>query len=273
MMSVISSRNNAKVKQARLLRQRKARQASGTFLVEGIFQIGEAAAAQAAAKVRIESILYAPELLKSDFARELIRQQSGLGTPCYALSEEAFGSIADKDNPQGILAVVHQPTAHLEGINPGACPWVVALVAPQDPGNVGTILRTMDAVGASALLLLDSAVDPYHPGSARASMGAIFWHPIVCASFADFSQWAAKHHYHIYGTSAHGQVDCREVFSYKFPVVLLLGSEREGLASVQAAICEKLIRLPMQGRVSSLNLAVAAGVMLYDIYAKNQPRA
>ena len=83
----------------------------------------------------------------------------------------------------------------------------MAIVSPQDPGNVGTILRTIDAVGASGLILLDSSVDPYHPTAVRASLGSIFWYPIVSASFAEWSRWAQQQGYHIYGTSARGSAD------------------------------------------------------------------
>ncbi len=270
MMTLITSRSNTKIKQARALRQRKARQESGLFLVEGIFQVGEAVAAQEASKIRIETLFYASELLRSDFAMDLIQRQSSQGTPCYATSEDVFRSMADKDNPQGILAVVHKPTAQLEEISPDSSTWVVAIVASQDPGNVGTILRTMDSVGASALLLLDSSVDPHHPSLVRASMGANFWLPVICTSFADFTRWAVKHHYHIYGTSAHGEEDYRALPQYSFPLILLMGSERQGLSREQAAICQQMIRLPMRGRATSLNLAVATGVLLYDIFEKSQ---
>src|SRR5690606_31870596 len=111
---------------------------------------------------------------------------------------------------------------------PESFPWGVALVAPQDPGNVGSILRTIDAVGASGLLLLDSSVDLYHPGAVRASMGAIFWLPVVHATFDEFAAWSRRNGYHIFGTSAHGARDYREVTDYPRPCILLLGSEREG---------------------------------------------
>lgn len=268
-MSIITSRNNTKIKQVRALRQRKRRQESGLFLVEGIFQVGEAVAAQQAAKIKIESLFYTTEFLRSDFALDLIQQQSRMGTACYATSAEVFQSIADKDNPQGILGVVHKPNVRLEEISPSNSRWVLAVVSSQDPGNVGAILRSIDAVGASALFLLDSSVDPHHPSAVRASMGTLFWLPVICTSFADFAQWTIKHHYHVYGTSAQGKVDYRGVSQYNFPLVLLMGSEREGLTREQAAICQQVIRLPMQGRASSLNLAVATGVMLYDIYGKS----
>jgi len=164
---------------------------------------------------------------------------------------------------------VRQPVITLEALHPGNFAWGVALVDPQDPGNLGAILRTIDAVGASGLLLLQgdprqpAVVDPYHPSAVRAGMGASFWHPVVSASFDDFSRWAAQYGYHIYGTSAHASLDYRGVHAYQQPCILLMGSEREGLAPQQAARCEALIRLPMRGHGSSLNLAVATGVMLY----------
>jgi TrmH family RNA methyltransferase len=129
-------------------------------------------------------------------------------------------------------------------------------------------LRTIDAVGASGLLLLDSSVDPYHPSAIRASMGALFWYPLIRASFDEFARWAVQGGYTIYGTSAHASTDYREFKAYQQPSILLLGSERQGLSADQAAVCHHMLRLPMRGRGSSLNLAVAAGVMLYAMLEK-----
>jgi TrmH family RNA methyltransferase len=260
-MSTITSHSNPKVKQARALRQRKQRAASGLFLVEGLFHIGEALAAHAA----IDSIFYAPDLIDSDFARQLIGRAQAEGITCYETTAEVFESLAEKDNPQGVIAVVRQRRVTLADLTSQYFPWGVALVAPQDPGNVGAILRTIDAVGASGLILLDSSVDPYHPTAVRASLGSIFWYPIVSASFSEWAQWAKPQGYYIYGTSSKGSVDYKEISAYEQPLFVLLGSEREGLSPEQAAVCDQLIRLPMRGHASSLNLAVAAGVVLYAV--------
>jgi TrmH family RNA methyltransferase len=267
-MDLITSHSNPKIKQVRALRQRKARQESGLFIAEGIRHAGEAAAASMSAiasvtGLALDSIFYAPDLLTSEFALGLIQEQSSRGVPCYAVTAEVFASIAEKENPQGILAVLRAGKVALSALEPSGFPWMVALVAPQDPGNIGAILRTMDAAGASGLLLLESSADPYHPSAVRASMGALFWSPVVTATFEAFARWAQRHAYTVYGTSAHAPVDYREVGEYRRPAVLLLGSEREGLSSNQAAICDVRVRMPMLGRVTSLNLAVAAGVMLY----------
>ena len=269
-MEPITSFSNPKIKQARALRQRKARQESGQFLVEGIRPVGEAATAAAAGRpVGIDMLLYAPDRLESDFAWQLVQEQSQAGIPCYPVTTEVFESISEKENPPGILAIVRLAQPPLDSLTPLNFPWGVALLAPQDPGNLGTILRTIDAVGASGLILVNDpqsgrfSCDPHHPAAVRASMGTLFWLPVVSVSFSRFAGWIGEGGYHLYGASAHGSISSRTAGGYLRPAVLLLGSEQEGLAPEHMAICERLVCLPMLGRASSLNLAVAAGIMLY----------
>jgi len=232
--------------------------------------VGEAIEARA----RLEYICYAPDLLSSDFALKLVDDQERLGTVCLAVDGDIFTSQTGKDNPQGIMAIVHQVRLKLDMLDPSTLTWCVALVAPQDPGNIGSILRSVDAVGASGLLLLDDpannqyTADPYHPSSVRASMGSIFWYPLVFAKFSEFVQWAKNNRYKIYGTSAHANQDYRKVERFVQPLILLMGSEREGLTTYQSAVCDVMVKIPMHGRVSSLNLAIATGIMLYSISDK-----
>src|SRR5215208_1941921 len=196
--NILTSLSNPLVKQARALHQKKARADSGLFLVEGIHHVGEAISAG----WDVDSVLYAPDLLTSDFARKLIAR---LSSKAQAVSAQVIESLADKENPQGILAIVHQKQTQFADLpSLRSC---VALVAPQDPGNVGTILRTMDAIGADALFLLDGGVELYHPTVIRSSMGTIFWKPVVQTSFDEFVTWARKESYRLVGTSAHGDVD------------------------------------------------------------------
>lgn len=267
---LISSRNHPNIKLARALRTHKERGRRGLFLVEGIRHVGEAVeAVQAGSQyISVEYICYAPDLLTSEFALQLVEEQTQRGLPCYAVSEQVFVSIAAKENPQGIVAVVRPRRVGLGELNPQNFPWGIGLVSPQDPGNIGTILRTTDAVGAGGVLLLENSADPYHPASVRASMGALFWYPVVQASFEEFILWAREQGYAVYGSSAHGNMPYHCVSEYERPLILLLGSEREGLTSDQADQCRQVVRLPMYGRVTSLNLAVAAGILLYDIVGK-----
>jgi TrmH family RNA methyltransferase len=266
---MITSHSNPKLKEVRELRHARARRERGLGLAEGIRPVGEACSARSRG-VTIDALYYAPDRLKSDYALELIRREADLGTPVYDVSVEAFETIAEKDNPQGILAVVRLPELHLESLRPANFGWGVALVDPQDPGNLGTILRTVDAVGASGVLLVDGTLDPGHPTVARASMGAVFWLPVIETTYDAFAGWGRRNHYHIFGAEDDGSVDYRTVSDYPAPRILLMGSEREGLSPEQTGICEKLVRLPMRGRSTSLNLSIATGVMLYAMLAADE---
>lgn len=254
----ITSRQNSKIKQARGLRQHKQRKASGLFLVEGLRHVGEAVEGGAS----IEYILYAPDLLHGEYAEKLLEQIHQADLPLFTVSSEVLDSVAEKDNPQGILAVVRQQLTPLKELSPANFPWGAAVTSPQDPGNLGTILRSIDAVGASGLIILDGGVDPYHPNAVRASMGALFRMPLVSAIFGEFADWCSLHGYHLYGSSAAGEAAYNQV-TYQEPAVLLLGSEREGLNEAQKSACEKVVQLPMRGSSTSLNLSVAAGILLY----------
>lgn len=263
MMMKITGRSNPKLKQIRTLKLRKQREASGLFVVEGLHHVGEAAEA----KAPIEYIVYSPNLLASQFGIRMVDKLAGEGVSCYEIDADLFKSLSEKDNPQGLMAVIRQATSKLTDLKPSTFPWGVALVAPQDPGNVGTILRTIDAVGASGLIILDGGVDVYHPKAVRASMGALFWHPVVRASFVDYCEWVQEHRYHVYGSSAKQGEKLAVGDSFDRPAILILGSEREGLDGQHLAMCERVIQMPMHGRVTSLNLAVAAGIMLHTMQA------
>jgi RNA methyltransferase, TrmH family len=257
---IITSLTNPHVKQVRSLRQKKARAETGLFLVEGIHHVGEVIAAG----WEVDSVFYAPDILTSQFARDLV---SHIAPQPQPVSAQVMESLADKENPQGIIAVVHQKTTRLvdlkESWEPSRHPTCAALVSPQDPGNVGTILRTLDAVGADALFLLDGGVELFHPTLIRSSMGTIFWKPIIQASFFEFVAWARSGTYQLIGSSAHGDVEY-QTFTPYLPWILVLGNEQKGLSPEQIQACDVTVSLPMKGHVSSLNLAVAAGVMLYQ---------
>ncbi len=258
---IISSVTNARIKYIRSLAHRHEREQAQLFFIEGIRIVAEAIQLHA----EIQTLIYAPILLKSSFGMNLVRQQEQRGTACLEVSAEVFKSLSTKDGPQGLGAVVSQRWEQLNSIrgDGGLC-WV-ALDAAQDPGNIGTILRTSDAVGSAGLLLLGQCADPYDASALRASMGAIFSQRLVKASFAEFVQWKYEHGLTVVGTSDKGSIPYRSA-TYKSPLVLLMGSEREGLSEEQQAVCDTMVRIPMVGRSDSLNLAVATGVVLYEIF-------
>jgi len=256
---LLTSHSNPRVKNMRALKSRKGRSESDSFLVEGLHHVGSALEAN----WEIEALLYAPDLLTGDFAQTLLDNARRSGITPQPVSAEVMGSLADKDNPQGILAAVKKRQFDLNDL-----PEIVngvALVSPQDPGNVGTILRTIDAVGADALFLLEGGVDLFHPTCVRASMGTIFWKPIVEVGFDEFAGWSKGKGFQLIGTSAHAKKDYHEVVLGDAPWIMVLGSEQKGLSEVQIAACDLNVSMPMRGKVSSLNLAVAAGILLYAL--------
>jgi TrmH family RNA methyltransferase len=264
---MISSSSNPAIKQIRALRQRKERERSGLFFIEGIRLVIEAF--QLAAPV--ESLIVAPELLNSPSARQLVEAQTHAERPCLEVTAEVFRSISARDGPQGLGALVRQRWETIDQVRldtETGIGWV-ALDTVQDPGNLGTIVRTCDAVGGTGVILLDHTTDPYDPTALRASMGAIFAQRLVRTSFTEFADWKRRHNYPLIGASGGAEYDYQAV-SYRTPLVLLMGSERQGLNAEQQALCDRVVSIPMVGRSDSLNLAVATGVMLYEVF--NQQR-
>jgi TrmH family RNA methyltransferase len=257
---MISSSANPTVKQIRALRQRKEREATGLCFVEGIRQVAEAIQSGAL----IERLVIAPELLASSFARALVQAQRDVGTPTLELSADVFAGISQKDGPQGLAAVVRQRWLPLSAARLVAPPGWVALVEPADPGNLGTIIRTADAVGASGLILIGSSADPYDPAALRAAMGATFAVPLLRCDWEGFVGWQAEHKAPLVGAADSAAMHFQAV-RYPQPLLLLMGSERQGLSPAQQARCDLLVSIPMRGRADSLNLAVATGVLLYEL--------
>jgi RNA methyltransferase, TrmH family len=264
---LLTSLSNPLVKRVRALKGHKGRMEGGLFLVEGLHHVGSALEAG----WDMDTLLYAPDLLTGAYAASLLQDARRSGLTPQPVSAKVMESLAEKDNPQGILAAVKQRNLGFDDLN--EIRHGVALVSPQDPGNVGTILRTIDAINADALFLLDpldgtrGSVELYHPSCVRASMGAIFWKPVMQSSFDEFISWAKRGGYRLIGTSAHAQKDYREAVPRDTPWILLLGSEQKGLSPEQTAVCDETVSLPMRGKVSSLNLAVAAGILLYSLKA------
>lgn len=261
---VITSLSNERIKAIRKLQDRKTRRESGLFFVEGLRIVAEAVEQSAAGRAQIETLIAAPQLLTSELGQRLLAEQSANGIPVLEVSAEVFKSISAKEGPQGIAAVMRQRWLALETVRPCAGDVWVALDAVADPGNLGTILRTLDATSGKGVILLDQCTDPYDPAAARGSMGALFTCDLVSASFDEFADWKRQRGCWLAGTSDKAQTDyhtCR----YPDPVVILMGSERQGLQPHHLALCDEVVSIPMRGQSDSLNLAVATAVILYEI--------
>jgi TrmH family RNA methyltransferase len=255
---LITSVNNNTIKRIRALRQRRERLEQGRFLVEGIRIVAEAVQTGA----DVEYLVVAPELLISEFAQQLVRDAA---VPQLQVSSQVFARLSSKDGPQGLAAVIKQHWESLNQLVPQAGELWVALDAPQDPGNLGTIMRTADAVGAAGLILIGNSADPFDPGAVRASMGSLFALRLVQTDISSFLRWTAQTQIPVVGTAGAAAVHYRQV-DYHLPLVLLSGSERQGLPEQLMNACQHLVSIPMVGRCDSLNLAVATSIVLYEIY-------
>jgi TrmH family RNA methyltransferase len=265
-MAVISSSANSAIKAIRSLRQRKERERSGLFYVEGIRLVGEAVDLWS----EIETFVVAPDLLTSEYGWSTVERALERGIARLEVSADVFRHLSLKEGPQGIAAVVRQRWEALEEVVPANELCWIALAGVQDPGNLGTILRTSDAVGAAGVILIGAGTDPYGPVAVRASMGAVFSQRLVRATTEDLLGWKQRRGINVLGTSDATSLDYRDAV-YPRPLVLFMGSEREGLTMEEAAVCDEMARIPMLGRGDSLNLAVATAVMLYEVLRQRCP--
>ena len=177
-----------------------------------------------------------------------------------------LGGAAD---PQGLGAVVRQHWTPLERIRASNAPCWVMLETMRSSGNLGTILRTSEATGGSGLILLGDAIDPYDPATVRATMGAQFGQRFVRTSADELRSWQGRRHFSLVGTAPAATIDYQEV-DLRGPTMLLLGDERKGLSRELQSLCDEVVRIPMVGGTDSLNVSVAAGVLLYEVF--NQRR-
>lgn len=262
---IITSFTNPKIKTIRKLEEKKFRQDSGLFFIEGLRTVGEAVQTGAS----IQSLVTSPELLVSEFGKSLLEHPTVTALENIQISAEIFRKLARKGGPQGIGALVRQNWQKLETLSISHSDIWVALHQVADPGNLGTIMRTADAVGCRGIILLGDTTDPYDPTAVKASMGSIFSLTLVQADWSEFHTWQVEQELNLVGTSDRAATDYQSI-RYKQPMVLLMGSERHGLPEEILTVCESLVRIPMRGRADSLNLAVATSVVLFEVY--NQSR-
>jgi TrmH family RNA methyltransferase len=161
-----------------------------------------------------------------------------------------------------VVAVFEQRFAALETLEPTVSPCFVALEQVRDPGNLGTIIRTVDAAGCGAVILIGETVDPFSVEAVRATMGSIFAVPIAKATREEFLAWRERWLGSVVGTLLTAEADYRSA-GYRRPVLLLMGPEQAGLSPELAEACDVSVKIPMRGRADSLNLAVATGIMIY----------
>jgi TrmH family RNA methyltransferase len=258
----VTAFSNSTVKRLRSLRDKKHRKSEGLFLAEGLRIIAEARDSGRLPEI----IAFSPDGAKHPLAHEIIAATEAAGGEAIETTPDILSKMSGKDNPQMLLGAYRQPETALERIDRSAAPLWIAAQALRDPGNIGTILRTGDAVGAGGLILIDDCADPFSVEAVRASMGAIFTQQIAAARWEEFQPWLRKGPGQLAGTSLKATRDYLEA-EYQQPCFLLIGNEQQGLPAAYEAECDLLVKIPMAGRADSLNAAVAAAVMAFAIRA------
>lgn len=258
---VITSLQNERVKAIRALEMRKERKATGLFVAEGASILMTARDNG----WRPETLVALSHVLGEGVAKDLSHWAGQAGGEVMAVSEAVLGKLASKDNPQSLLGVFRQRHAALpeaRSVDVGDV-WLV-LEEVRDPGNLGTIIRTVDAVGAKGVILVGNCCDPWSRECVRATMGSIFAVPIARAERGTFLDWRQGWRGDVVATHLAAKEDFRKA-EYRGPILLMMGSEGPGLSAALNAVATRRIKIPMAGRLDSLNLAVATALVLYEV--------
>ncbi len=244
---------------ARDLQRRKSRERNGLFVVEGVRSVEELLRSS----LDLRGVLVGPRLAETSRGAALSEMLANRGVPMETVGEKEFDSAAETDSPQGILAIARVPERTLADL-PAAGPLrLLILDAVQDPGNVGTIIRTAAALGATATFSLPGTVDLWNAKVVRSAMGAHFHHPCLTGTWDELDTFRRDHDLAIWAADAAG--DPVETVEPPVRLGLVVGNEGNGLSSHSRTRADRLVALPIASTVESLNVAVAAGILLYEL--------
>lgn len=260
----VTSLANPIVKDIKALAMKKFRDQQNAFLAEGLKLVIDALDHG----WTIKTLVFAKSGRGNPAVEKAAARTVAAGGLVLEVSEKVLSAITRRDNPQMVVGVFAQRYLPLRDVRPAGEDVWVALDRVRDPGNLGTVIRTADAVGASGVILIGETTDPFSIETVRATMGSIFAVPVARASADAFLAWRKGFAGLVAGTHLKGAVDYRSVEYAGKPVLLMMGNEQQGLPDTLADACDRLVRIPQAGRADSLNLAVATGVMLYEIRRK-----
>lgn len=257
----ITSLANPIVKEIRGLALSKNRKESRLFVAEGLKLVAEAVDAGWTIRRLVHSARVADEALVA----RLSATAHARGGQVIAVSEAVLAKISRRDNPQTVIGVFEQRLTPAGAIRPAAEAVWVALEGIRDPGNLGTIIRTADAAGAKGIILIGNTCDPWSPEVVRATMGSFAHMPMIRIMQEDFIRWRKNYAGRVIGTHLNAKSADYRSIKTDLPLLLLMGGEQSGLSEEICAACDTLAKIPMTGKTESLNLAVSAGIMLYEI--------
>ncbi|MBZ0296283.1 MAG: RNA methyltransferase [Anaerolineae bacterium] len=267
MSEIITSTRNPRVVEARKLSQRKHRQQQGRFLVEGLQLLHMALDGGQ----QPQDVFYCEALFTGSEAPALLDRFTDAGATVIAVAEDVLRALSDRDTPQGIVATFTLAPPELDAVTLQGDELIIVLDRLQDPGNLGTILRTADAAGAAAVVLLTPSTDPYDPKTVRASMGSLFNLPVIQVDDPSMLfDWLQRNGLRPVGADAHQGVRWT-AYDWRNGLALVLGNEARGLSDDVQAHIHDWVHLPVIGKADSLNVAIAGGVLMYAWVAVNAP--
>jgi TrmH family RNA methyltransferase len=243
------------------LQRRKARGRRGLAVIEGVRLVEEALATG----LKFSGALVSPELARTTRGQSLAAELASHAVTIEEVGARTFAELAGTETPQGVLAIVQPRAWTLNDVVGGP---LLVVDGVQDPGNVGTLIRTAHALGATASLLLRGSADPMNPKALRAAMGATFRHPVVQLDDGPFIAWARERDLLLWAAAADGvplarALDARD--SRKEPIGVMVGNEGAGIRPHLNAIAAQRVAIPLARGAESLNVAVAAGILLYEV--------
>ncbi len=258
MSAKISSLQNPRVKQVVRLRDRRHREREGLMLVEG----GEELRLALEAGAEPEALFFCTELLRADQAA-LLAQARAAAAEALEVSSAVFAKIAYRENPDGWLAVLPAMRRRLADLQPGPNPLLLVAEAVEKPGNLGALLRSADAAGADGLIVTDPTTDINNPNVVRSSRGTLFTVPVVEAEAEEAFDWLAAHGIRLLAATPRAKTVYTQA-DLKGPLAIAVGTEHQGLSDAWLRRAALQVRIPMAGRVNSLNVATAATLLLYE---------
>lgn len=259
MDELISSLQNPKIKHVIHLRDRHEREKNQQFIIEGYREILRAADA----KRRIDQLFICPELFLGSNENALITRIAQQGAKIIPCTEKVFQKISYRDRPDGLIAIAPQSHFSLQQLTPSANPFYIVAEAIEKPGNLGTILRSSDAVGLDALILCDRCTDIHNPNVVRASVGTLFTVPVIEASSEETIAYLKKNNIAILAATPSATEEFTKVDMTR-PLAIAVGTEQLGLSEKWLKEADIRVRIPMNGVADSLNVAMATTLLLYE---------
>jgi len=257
---IITSPANARLKSLVALRRRRVREEAGVTLIDGYDELSLALDAGVVPR----TLYHCPELMLDPAAQQVVvRRVQALGSDTQQLGRAAFEKVAYREGPDGFLAVVDSVVRSCADLRVGPTPLALVCQGVEKPGNLGAMLRTADAAGVEAVVAVDPVTDWGNPNLVRASKGTVFSVPVASSRTAEALQWLSDNGIALVATTPDTDLDYTDV-DYTGPVAIAVGAEKSGLTDEVLAAAAHRIRIPMEGRANSLNVATSAAVVIYE---------